>query len=140
MSKPPESAFIDSNIWLYAFITGQDTSKSQIARSLVKAVPSIVISTQVINEVCVNLIKKEHFSADLIRETVRSFYDTYTILQIDQSTLLLATDLREEYSFSFWDSMIVASALTSGVSALISEDMQNGLRVREQLMITNPFA
>ncbi len=45
--------FADSNIWLYAFIETPD--KSPIAKSIVKSA-DITISTQVINEVCVNVI------------------------------------------------------------------------------------
>ena len=35
--------------------------------------------------------------------------------------------------------MIVAAALLDGCDVLVSEDMQHGLLVREQLRITNPF-
>ena len=46
--------FIDTNIWLYSFIQSQDTDKTQIARKIIKEC-EIVISTQIINEMCVNL-------------------------------------------------------------------------------------
>jgi len=49
--------FVDTNIWLYAFIQYQDTAKNEIAKDIIKEC-DIVISTQIINEICVNLIKK----------------------------------------------------------------------------------
>ncbi len=54
------SCFVDSNIWLYAMINGSATDSRQAqAKSLLSSQEgSIVISTQVVNEVCVNLIKK----------------------------------------------------------------------------------
>jgi predicted nucleic acid-binding protein len=55
------SYFLDSNIWLYALIKSQDYRKHTIASSLVKS-ESISISTQVINEVCINLMRKAAFS------------------------------------------------------------------------------
>jgi len=54
MSDDQASAcLIDSNIWLYAFMEGDDPFKSDAARKLIQETKSIV-STQVINEVCVN--------------------------------------------------------------------------------------
>jgi len=40
---------------------------------------------------------------------------------------------------SFWDSLIVASALSADVDILYSEDMQNGLIIAEKLQIINTF-
>jgi predicted nucleic acid-binding protein len=55
--QPSASCFIDSDIWLYALIQSQDQTKHEIANQLTR-LDDIFISTQVINEVCVNLIKK----------------------------------------------------------------------------------
>jgi predicted nucleic acid-binding protein len=33
--------------------------------------------------------------------------------------------IREKHSFSFWDSLIIATAATAKCDAVISEDMQN---------------
>lgn len=49
--------FIDSNIWLYAFIRGQDPQKAQHAHHIIATTPNICISTQVVTEVCANIIK-----------------------------------------------------------------------------------
>jgi predicted nucleic acid-binding protein len=52
-----QPCFIDSNIWLYVFMQRQDSAKSAIAKSIIQH-NNVVISTQVINEVCANLLKK----------------------------------------------------------------------------------
>ena len=52
---------------------------------------------------------------------------------------LFASELREEYSLSFWDSLIIAAAFLSGAEILYSEDMQGGIVIRESLKIINPF-
>jgi predicted nucleic acid-binding protein len=101
--------------------------------------PAITLSTQVINEVCVNLIKREHFTPAQTRDVILDYYARYTIIALDQAVLVSATHLREHYTLSYWDSLIVASALTSGASTLQSEDMHHGLRVEQQLTIINPF-
>lgn len=43
-------------------------------------------------------------------------------------------------AFSFWDSLIVEAALTSGCICLLSEDMEDGLVINVILTIHNPFA
>jgi predicted nucleic acid-binding protein len=62
------------------------------------------------------------------------------VYPLTQATLLEASELRGRYAFSFWDSVLVATALQTDVTTLFSEDMQDGLMVEERLKITNPFA
>jgi predicted nucleic acid-binding protein len=47
--------------------------------------------------------------------------------------------LRSKYAISFWDSLIVASALDNGCKLLYSEDMQHGQVIEKKLNIMNPF-
>lgn len=54
-----EPCFVDTNIWLYAFIKSEDNDKTAIAEQLIKS-HKIVVSSQVVNELCVNLIKKRN--------------------------------------------------------------------------------
>ncbi|MBL8092418.1 MAG: PIN domain-containing protein, partial [Anaerolineales bacterium] len=88
---------------------------------------------------CVNLIKKADFSEEQISQLIEGFYEKYPIVEFDESILLTASQLRQEYSFSFWDSMVVACALTANAEILYSEDMQSGLVVRGTLKIINPL-
>jgi predicted nucleic acid-binding protein len=108
---------IDSNVWLYAFVESGEREKSTVARSVVQA-SNAVISTQVINEVCVNLISKAGFSETDVRRMVMSFYRRYTVVPVDKSTLVKASETREQHSISFWDSLILASAILAGVEVL----------------------
>ena len=133
-----QRSFIDSNIWLYAFVEADNAAKTKQAQNLIRSVEPI-ISTQVINEVCVNLIRKAGFTEEQIHLLVISFFAKYTIIQLDRAILLHASQLRSRYSLSFWDSIIVASAINASATYLYSEDMQDGLLVAQQLRIINPF-
>jgi predicted nucleic acid-binding protein len=135
---PPESCFIDSNIWFYAFNRKQDAAKHQLAKHLV-SVGNLWISTQVINEVCKNLIQKAEFDEVRIARLIASFYKRYRVITLSEEVLLQASGLRSHYQFSYWDSLIVASALISRVNILYSEDMQDGISIENQLTIMNPF-
>lgn len=61
------------------------------------------------------------------------------IVSLDFAEYQDAFRLRNSYSLSFWDSLIVASALHSGCGTLYSEDMQHDLVVDGSLHIINPF-
>lgn len=127
--------FIDSNIWLYAFI--ETPYKTRIAKSLIKSI-DVTISTQVINEVSINLIKKAHLPEEKIRNLIESFYNKYNVLEIDREILLKASDIRKNHNLSFWDSLIFTSALIGGCDILYSEDMQADFFL-EKTRIVNPF-
>ena len=130
--------FIDTNLWLYALIESDDQNKSALARTLVKENEPI-ISSQVINEVCVNLLRKANFNEAQISQLVESFYEKYTVIETNKPVLLAASHLRQKYSLSFWDSIIVASAMNAGSFILYSEDMQHGMIIEGQLQVINPF-
>jgi predicted nucleic acid-binding protein len=55
------AAFIDTNIWLYAFLDTGDAKKSSHAKEVLSQTEPI-LSVQVINEICVNLIKNKSHS------------------------------------------------------------------------------
>jgi predicted nucleic acid-binding protein len=136
--QPSASCFIDSNIWLYALIQSQDQTKHEIANQLTRS-DDIFISTQVVNEVCVNLIKKSKLNQQEIKDIITGFYQAYTVLEFNENILLKAADLRNQYQISFWDSLIVSSALFIRAGILFSEDMQHGLVIENMLEIVNPF-
>ena len=130
--------FIDTNIWLYSFIQSQNINKTKIAGAIIKQC-EIVISTQIINEMCVNLINKANFSEEKIQKLIESLYRKYTVNELSQDILLTASKIREQYSFSFWDSIVASSALDCDADYLISEDMQDGFKFENKLTIVNPF-
>ena len=94
---------------------------------------------QVINEICVNLIKKADFSEAQISQLIEAIFQKYPIIEFDEDILLTASQLRQEYSLSFWDSTIAACALAVEAEILYSEDLQDGLVIRGALKIKNPL-
>ena len=69
----PKQCFIDSNIWLYALNKRQDEHKHAVANQLVRA-KGFIVSTQVINEVCSNIVKKASISQAQTVVVVKAFY------------------------------------------------------------------
>jgi predicted nucleic acid-binding protein len=74
-----------------------------------------------------------------MKENIQYMYKICTIQDFSKDIIILAFDLREKYSLSFWDSIIVASALNSNCNILASEDTQNGLKIND-MIINNIFS
>ncbi len=130
--------FPDSNIWLYGLLLPPHPVKRQRAIELC-ASRDICVSSQVVNEVLANYRKKQPATEEEIRKILDEFYSEYLVLEILKEDIQTASELREEYRFSYWDSLIVATALRGNADILYSEDMQDDLRVRNRLTIRNPF-
>jgi predicted nucleic acid-binding protein len=136
--------FIDTNIWLYRLFDDQRIEvaererKRTIAVSLTES-SNLIVSTQVINEISANLLKKAKFDEGRIKSVIQSLYNRCQVIEFNLAILETASNLRTQYHLSFWDSLIVASALSAGANILYSEDMQDGLIIANQLTIANPF-
>ena len=136
--------FIDSNIWLYYLIVDPNSSateelrKRSLAINLINSVNGVV-STQVINEVCSVLHRKAAFTELQIQQVIQSFYSRVAVVELDRDILMNASDLRSWYSFSFWDGLIVASALSVNANIFYSEDMQDNMVIEQKLTIINPL-
>jgi len=100
-SEPDKACFVDTNIWLYAFIedegNGDDARKSAIARRLIRE-SDAVVSTQVINEVCVNLLRQANFTEGQIRSLIEAFYERYPVKELSRTVLLLVPIRKIHYA------------------------------------------
>jgi predicted nucleic acid-binding protein len=74
----------------------------------------------------------------IIQDNIEVIICASEITLIDISTIRLAHKVRLQQQFSYWDSLIVASAIHSGCDTLYTEDLQHKQRI-EQLTVINPF-
>jgi predicted nucleic acid-binding protein len=128
--------FVDSNVWLYAFMDSNSDKRTH-ALQIIES-PDAVLSIQVINEVCCNLLRKANYAEAEIQQTIRNFQARYSILNGTADIIRHASSLLESYSFSYWDSLIIATAINADCVLVYSEDMQNGLHI-DNLTIINPL-
>lgn len=138
---PGERIFLDTNIIIYAydFSAGE---KHLIARKVVVDLWGSgigLLSTQVLQEFFVSVTKKIQKPLDIRRakEVVKDFMK-WDVVVNDGETILGAIDIHQQYKYSFWDSMILYSAINGGASTLISEDFTDGQTVLST-KIENPF-
>ena len=130
--------FIDSNVWLYAVSDEPNAGKRQKAIRLLQEA-NICISSQVINEVLANILKKRIDTEEYASELLEHMYADYMVLKFCTTISELLGNCVGSTNYPYWDSLIVATALRSNADTLYSEDMQDGLNVRNRLIIKNPF-
>lgn len=136
-----ERFFVDTNILVYALDAGAQ-AKHDAARALVARLweeRSGVLSTQVLQEFCVNVRRKARhpMAASDVRQVVED-YLCWTVVVNDGGTVLRGLDLSERFGISFWDAMIVDAAQQSGSSTLYSEDLSHG-QAYGNTTVVNPF-
>lgn len=131
--------FVDTNIWLYSLIQNSDDDRHRQAADLLIQLDCPIINSQIIREICSNLKKKTRIPEEQIRVLIHGWYENCKVINSNVSQHLLASSLRGSYSFSYWDSLIVAAALDAGCTTLFSEDMQHGQKIESTLTIINPF-
>ncbi len=133
--------FVETNILMYAHDTGAG-AKHERAKVLVESLwhdRTGVVSTQVLQELCVNLRRKAGRPVDL--RTARGIVADYLAWDVVTNTgesILEALELEERYHISFWDALIVQAAEASGAAILYSEDLSDGQTYRG-VRVVNPL-
>lgn len=133
--------FVDTNILMYAHDVSAG-AKHERARALVEELwrtRSGVVSTQVLQELCVNLRRKAGRPLELkaTRDLVADYLSWQIVVNTGES-ILAALDLEERYRISFWDALVVQAAQAAGAEVLYSEDFADG-QVFGTVRVVNPL-
>ena len=67
------------------------------------------------------------------------FWQKFEVVLLRKSSIDKALRIVMQYKFTYWDSLIIASALENNCSILYTEDMQDGQVIDDKLKIVNPF-
>ncbi len=132
----PMKKFFDTNIIAYTYDTAEP-EKYEIASTLLPQ-SFAVTSTQVLGELSNVLSGKFKFSWSSIKDVLRQITSKFQIHVITTTTILKAVSLSERYKYSYYDSLILASAIEAECSILYSEDFQHN-QIIEGVRIVNPF-
>lgn len=129
--------FLDTNVVIYAY-SNTEIEKSSRANELLFNERSI-ISTQVINEFSNVCLRKFRQPEQTIISALLELARTTTIVNFSFATQLEALNLCQSHCFSYYDALIVATAIENECAILYSEDMQHGQLINGCLRIVNPF-
>jgi predicted nucleic acid-binding protein len=134
--------FLDSNVLIYCFDRAFPKKQKIAQRILSEALSSDnhAISFQVVQETLNTLQRK--FKSVITSEDAQAILDQtlMPLVRVLPSAALYSDALRisSRYQYSFYDSLIIAAALSARSLRLLSEDLQHGQMI-EGLEIVNPF-
>jgi predicted nucleic acid-binding protein len=134
--------FVDTNILMYAHDASAGT-KHDRAKAVIEELwraRSGVVSTQILQELCVSLRRQAARPVDL--KTAREIVTDYLSWGVHVNTgesILEALELEERYRISFWDALVIQAAEASGAAILYSEDLSDG-QMYGTVRVVNPLA
>ena len=132
--------FIDTNLFVYIY-SNDKHGKSEKAREYIRMFSQnndAYISSQVINELSFWLFKNSYNQNDII-QILNELNNNAVILLINFNTTIKAIDLKERYKMSWWDSLLLATALENNCTIFYSEDMQQNQIIENKMKIINPL-
>jgi predicted nucleic acid-binding protein len=134
--------FFDANIFIYLFDETdprkREISERILAQSLIHS--SGVTSFQVVQETLNVITTKLKVPATpddaqrFLEKVLTPLWRTMPSANLYTKAIAIQSSLR----YSFYDALIIAAALESGCSRLLTEDMQHGQRI-EGLLVENPY-
>jgi len=132
-----DNVFLDTNIFVYLY-SEDEPEKQFIALKTVDKF-HCVTSTQVLNEFCSVCLRKLGISSNEILQSIKEIIENCELCNINIDTIQNALLLHTKYSYSYYDCLILSSAISNECKYLYSEDMQHNQLIEGKLKIINPF-
>lgn len=141
MSEVDRRTFVDTNILVYAHDRSAG-AKHDRARELIQSLwddGTGCLSMQVLQEFYVNITRKvpkplaPQSAAEIIADLA-----AWEVHAPTPNNLLDAIRLQQRYGLSFWDAMILTSARQLGCAIVWSEDLNDGQRY-DDVVVVNPL-
>ena len=132
--------FLDTNILLYSLSRNPAESRKRDRAIALLDDDSSAVSIQVLQEFYVQATRSSRNDA-IPHELADRLIESWTRFRVQDMTLDVlraALRIRQECGFSFWDSTVIAAAITLGCDRLYTEDLTDGLVV-DGLTVVNPF-
>ena len=141
MSEPNSLQFLDTNVLIYAHDRSAG-DKHIRAKELVRELWQSgegCLSIQVLQEFYVNVTKKvsKPLTAEVAAQIIADL-SLWLVHRPGVEDILDAIRLQDRYGITFWDAMIVASAIQMGCQTLWSEDLNPG-QIYDQVRVLSPF-
>jgi len=136
-----DKVFVDSNIVVYAHAVNDKAKHDASVVLLRETLKStrLWISVQVLSEFYAAM-RKNKYEHEKVSKLVRLLAENMNVRRLTAQTVESALTLKDKYGYSYWDSLILASALECGCTLLFSEDMQHNQIIEGTLRIRNPFS
>jgi predicted nucleic acid-binding protein len=133
--------FVDTNILVYAH-DAQEGYKQEAAKSILRKLSeqqSGVLSMQVLQEFYNTATRK--LAHSLPRSEARAIVEdfSYWCVETTAAEISRAFQIEDKARIGFWDALIIAAAIRSGATRILSEDLNPGQTIAG-IRIENPFS
>jgi predicted nucleic acid-binding protein len=128
-------AFFDTSVLLH--LLSGDAGRADRVEALLAERGTI--SVQVLNEFAAVATRKLKMPLPDVKEILDTVRAVCDVVPVTVDTHDRALAIVERYSFSLYDSLLIAAALIAGSKVLYSEDLQHNQLVDRQLRVVNPF-
>jgi predicted nucleic acid-binding protein len=112
-----------SSIWIYLYAKEPNEKFIKIRDLIADPSKMIISSTQVLGEIFNVLVRKKLVNLDEAKEIITEMTTNLPVVEIDTSKVLKALEIHTRYKYSYWDSLILATALITNCSQVYSEDL-----------------
>lgn len=133
--------FVDTNVLVYSRDPSDPAKQRRAAEWLASLWDSGTgrLSLQVLQEFYVTMVRKLNPPANVedVRDDIAALA-TWDPVATDIDVLERAWTIEDRYGSSWWDSLVVAQALTAGCETLLTEDLRHDQEVFG-LRIVDPF-
>jgi predicted nucleic acid-binding protein len=132
-----DKAFIDTNVFIYLYSSDEPGKRKKCFQIFDDY--DCITSIQVLNEISNVLIKKFKIDSERIALVLQEIEKNCPVTLISSATIYKALEIWKAYGYSYYDSLIIATALENECKILLTEDMQSGQMISDDLMLLNIF-
>jgi predicted nucleic acid-binding protein len=134
-------SFVDTNVLVYAH-DNKEGRKQEAAKKILSDLTlhrSGVLSMQVLQEFYTTATRK--LASSLPKKEARAIVNDFAYWCVETTPVEISRAFRieDEARIGFWDALIVAAAIKSGATRILSEDLNAG-QIIAGITIENPFA
>jgi predicted nucleic acid-binding protein len=135
----PRVAF-DANVFFYA-VDHKDAEKHRRCAGLLDAAMDAGVGSaplQALGEFCYAAVRKKVLTRRQAAAAAKDWACVFETLAASERAFELALDWWGDERLSYWDALLVSTAAQSGMTAIVSEDMSDGM-IHGGVEIINPF-
>jgi predicted nucleic acid-binding protein len=126
--------FLDTNVFVYTQSKNEQEKRDIALNALEKY--NCHTSTQVFNEVSNIMLK---MPINEVKEIITAINDSCEVNIITFETVQKALDIKKQYDYSYYDSLILAAAVMGDCEYVCSEDLHDGQMIDNKVEIVNIF-
>lgn len=132
--------FVDTNVLIYAHDGGAGKKHAHSVELLTRIFEagSGALSIQVLSEFCFAASKKLGMKSREIEQAIQDLR-SWTIHRPSHSDVIRACEIQRRYKTSWWDALVINSAMELGCTTLWSEDLAHGQRYGG-VRVQNPYS